>query len=222
MSGLTNNREDLIMDRLFRDDPGTIRPNGIYIAALKTLPTNEAMAGIQELGMGGYDRVNVGLGDANWSDPTAGTQGEVDNVAEIDFGTLTGTTERVVGIAIMDSLSGTTASDYIFYSSLATGWKEFTAADSGDQFRCVGHGFSNDDRVFLRGLNLPTGAVEQTEYFVANSAADTFTLSTTVSDGSPLVITSDGGGQVGASQAQDISNGNQLKIAIGALNIRLN
>jgi len=220
MSGLTNDREEKIINEIFRTTV-SIRPAATYVAALLTLPTDDAMTGVAELGMGVYARQLLAQDGTDWTDPSAGTQGETDNNSEIDFGNLTGSAERVIGIAIMASISGTTAADYLFWSALATGWQDFTADGDTEAITCTSHGYSDNDRVFVRGLALPTGYLESVEYYVVSSTTDTVQLSLTEGGGA-VTISSDAGGQIGASNAQLISDGNQLKIAAGALNIQLN
>jgi hypothetical protein len=68
---------------------------------------------------------------------------------------------------------------------------------TNDQFLSPGHGLSDGDRVLLfnvLGTALPTGVSEGTVYFVVNSAANTFKVSTT-SGGAAVDLTAVGGGE---------------------------
>jgi hypothetical protein len=214
-----NYLENMLLNGVFRTATFT-EPSQIVVALLKTLPSDDAGTGLVEIAMTGYSSVDLGApADADWSSPSAGTQGEVDNVSEIDFGTWTaGGPERVIGVAIYNETAKT---NLLYWGAMANNWREFVSDDADETFHCIDHGLSVDDRVFLRGPNLSTGSAQNVEYFVGTApTADTFTLSTTASNGAPLALTTGGGGMVGDSQAKDVANNDAVKFAVGALNIQ--
>ena len=213
---MSNYLEEQILTHIFRTGSFT-KPTDLAIGLLKTLPSDDAGTGLAELTMTGYSRVARDPLDANWSDPSAGTQGETDNSAEVDFGTLTGTGERAIGVGIWDADAG---GNLLFYGPLAINW--FRAAiDAGtNQFQAPGHGLTDDTRVFLRDIVTTTGADEQTEYWIITSATDTFQISTS-QGGAAVALTGDGSALVGTSKAKDIGDGDAIKFNAGTLDISL-
>ena len=70
----------------------------------------------------------------------------------------------------------------------------FTANASTDTITCTAHGLSNGDRVLVYSFGtLPGGLAEFTDYYVINSATNTFKVSLT-NGGSAVNITSAGSG----------------------------
>lgn len=82
----------------------------------------------------------------------------------------------------------------------ASAVKGFFSVDTtltNDQLLSVAHGLADNDRVMLFNVfseTLPTGVSEGTIYFVVNSAANTFKVSTT-QGGAAVDITAVGGGE---------------------------
>lgn len=210
----SNYLENEILKHLFRTASFT-KPTALGIALLKTLPSADDGTGIAELTMGSYARVSRAPLDANWKDPSTATQGEVNNTADADWGTLTGTMERAIGVAIFDATSG---GNLLYYGPLADNFRMFTGKASADELRAVGHGLSNGNRVFLRIANGLAGLSQQTEYFVVGAAADTFQVSLTLG-GAAVDITSDGFGEVGDSKARDINGGDSIKFVANQLKV---
>lgn len=215
MPNKTNYLEDEIIKHIFRTGSFT-KPTNLAIGLFKTIPLDDGTGGV-ELAMTGYARQGLDPLDANWT-ATAGGDGETDNASVVSFGPLTGATERAIGVGIWDADAG---GNLLYWGALANNWRGFTAADTGDQFRAVAHGLSNDDRVFLRGENLPTGPDHRTEYYIVGAAADTFQVSLT-QGGAAVALTSNGWGEVGDGDARDIIandtirfNANGLKVAEG-------
>jgi len=127
MAGKTNFLENLILDRIFRTDPGSIRPAAVYVGLFTALPGEDGTGGTEVSG-GGYARQQVTQADANWSDPTAGTQGEVDNVADVDFGAATANWGTIVGVGIFDASSG---GNLLYFAALTAD----KTVDNGDSFK---------------------------------------------------------------------------------------
>lgn len=203
--------EEKILNRIFRTDPGSIRPSALWVALLTTLPDAAGAGSAEVAGLAG--RVQVTQADADWTDPTAGTQGEVENVDVIDFGDFAGDTERAIGVAVFDD---ETAGTMKLFSALATGWLYFAGKASTEVLTCAGHGLADDDRVFVRGQGLASGLDAKVEYYVVGVSGDTFQLSLT-SGGSAVNVSADGGGQFAKSRAQDLQDGNPVTIPANAL-----
>ena len=92
---------------------------------------------------------------------------------------------------------------------------------SNDQFLSVGHGMSDGDRVQLYnvwGETFPTGPSEGTLYFVVNSAANTFKVSTT-QGGAAVDITATGTSEVYWQRVvpEVFASQGQITVAAGAL-----
>ena len=68
----------------------------------------------------GYSRQTLNPLDANWTSPSSGTQGEVDNVSKITFGPASGGAwGTVVGVAICDSATFDSG-NMLFHGTLTT------------------------------------------------------------------------------------------------------
>jgi len=216
MYAMSNYLEQEILKHIFRTGSYT-KPTVLAIALLKTLPSDDAGTGLVELAMTGYARKQVNPLDANWTDPSLGTQGEVDNAAAQSFGTLTGTGERAIGVALYDAV---TAGNLYFVGPLANAWQGAVIDATNDKLLAFAHGYSNGDRVFLRGLVGGTGLDEATEYYVVGATTDDFQVSLTLG-GAAVTITADGACEAGASQAKDIASGDEAKFNAGELNFQL-
>lgn len=87
-----------VLDWLFRGQ-ALAQPANIYVALTSTASTDAAMG--TELSGSGYARQQ----ENSWTTSTAGSSSNVDNVT---FGKATGTWNQVVGIALLDDLTGGT------------------------------------------------------------------------------------------------------------------
>lgn len=206
---------NLIRDRLFRTGATSIRPAaGQWFDVLKTLPTDKGGTGIAAFTMTSYVIKQIIPLDANFG---AIADGHTSNTAVLDYGTLTGTLERAIGLAIYDVAARTNLE---MFGPLATGWLSTSGHLTGDVFTAFSHGFVDTDRVFLRGENLPTGVNAQTEYFIVGATTDTFQVSLT-SGGAAVTLTADGYGDIGASKAKDVASGDKLEFAANDIDILL-
>jgi hypothetical protein len=210
----SNYLENEILKHIFRTGSFT-KPTALWVAFLSALPTDDAGTGLTLVA--GVSAVQRNPLDANWKDPATGTQGLVENIAELDFGTHSGASERYVGVLVADADPAGAHNKY-YMMPLANGWFGAVTKASTDVLTAPGHGRTNGDRVFVRGGAIPAGLNGNTEYFVVGVSGDTFQLSLT-SGGAAVDITADGACEVGVSQAQDVNNGNPVKISAGALDI---
>lgn len=213
MAGLVNSEKNKILNRYLRGDPGSVRPASVNVLLFTTLPDADGASGVEPT-MSGYARVAVTQVDGSWSDPSTGTEGETDNAALIDFSDMgTGGTERVIGIGIASHISTAFATVGLWFGALANAWQGFSAAASDEELHCIGHGYSVDDRVFVRGANLPTGIDDRTEYYVGTVvSADVITLSTTAANANPVALTADGWGEISASNGRDVEDNDEVRI----------
>jgi hypothetical protein len=174
---------------------------------------------------------NANAGEATGGSPAyarqavtwgAAASGQKTNTNALTFDLASGT----YGFFTFFNASTGNTSNYRGYSSFggATALKGFFSIDTtltNDQFLSVAHGMSDGDRVVLYNVfaeSLPTGVTEGTIYFIVNSTANTFKVSTT-SGGAAVDITAVGGGE-GYWQrviAETFGAQGQLTVAIGAL-----
>lgn len=201
--------ETQIKTHLFRTGSWT-KPAALHVHLLKTLPSDDAGTGAAAITMTGYSPIQRDPLDANWTTT-------VDNAADLDYGTLTGTGERVIGWAIGDSATLGTM-NWLVWGAMAKNWVRGSIDAGTDTIYIYGHGFSNGDRVFLRDIQTTTGPDQQTEYYVVGATADSIQISLT-SGGAAVSLTNDGSCEVGESFARDISDGDPVKIAAGALDV---
>ena len=126
--------ENVLLNWLFRTQATFTKPSVVAVALLSTNAGETdggdfAVTGV-EIGTGlGYSRQTLNPLDANWTDPTAGTQGETDNASEITFGAATSNYDNqpTTAFAILDN-AGATLGNLWFYSALDAN----KTVDSGD------------------------------------------------------------------------------------------
>jgi len=129
MSAASNYLEELILNHIFRTSSFT-KPTTLAIA-LYTATPGETGGGTEVSNANAYARVDMGAPiDGDWSDPSAGTQGETDNVADITFPQATGSWGTVTHVGIHDSATWG-GGNLLFYGALTTP----KPIDSGDTFK---------------------------------------------------------------------------------------
>lgn len=105
MAGFSDYLEEQVLTHLLRTSTFT-KPTTIYIAACTAAPSDtDTGSTIVEPSGNGYARAQLNPSDANWSDPSAGTQGETDNLAEVIFPTATGSWGTITHVAVVDASS---------------------------------------------------------------------------------------------------------------------
>lgn len=172
--------------------------------------------GASELTGGSYARQSIAFG--------AAVAGAASNTA-LEQWDLTGVTAGTVFFAVeWDAVSG---GNPLWAVPLGpTGSvvaNTFTGANTGDVCTSYGHGFVNDDRVYVKrasGSALPTGYSEDTLYFVVGATTDTFQLALT-QGGAAVVITVDGEGIAVRANGKPFTPGDLLQIGIGDLDMAL-
>lgn len=144
------------------------------------------------------------------------TPGETQNTSDITFGPATpagwGT---IVGWTIHDA---STVGNILYHGPLAEPSTIFVGLNTGDLFHSDAHGLANDDQVFLKGDNLPTGVSIDTLYFVISVSGSNFQLSLTMG-GAAIVLTTDGDGDVAKERTVTVNLNDEFKFAAGDLEI---
>ncbi len=120
---MANYLEEALLNNLFRNT-NFAPPANVYIS-LHTADPGET--GANEVSGGSYARVAVST-TGGWTDPSAGTQGEVDNVADITFPTATASWGTVTHCGIYDAATV----GNLLWSGALTASK---TVDNGDTFK---------------------------------------------------------------------------------------
>ncbi|WP_166820524.1 phage tail fiber protein [Thalassoroseus pseudoceratinae] len=113
--------ENALANHVFRDSSYT-KPTVLAIALCKSAPSSsDDGTSIDEVADSyAYARQSLNPSNSNWSDPTAGTQGQVTNSSEIAFPQASGGSwGTVTHIAICDSATHG-AGNMLFYGELDT------------------------------------------------------------------------------------------------------
>jgi len=127
--------EEELLTHIFRTSSFT-KPTVLSIALLTTgaAETDDGQfttgTGVEVPNSNSYARQTLNPLDANWSDPSAGTQGETDNLSEIAFPQASGSWGTIVAIAICDSATYD-AGNMLLYGTLTAS----KAVGSGDTFK---------------------------------------------------------------------------------------
>ena len=126
-----NYLENALMNHTFRSTTFT-KPSTIAIALCTAAPadTDDGSSITEVANSNAYARVDLGApADADWSDPSAGTIGEITNAAAITFPQASGSWGTVTHIAVLDSTTHG-AGNLLWYQALAVS----QAISSGQQF----------------------------------------------------------------------------------------
>lgn len=198
--------EDAIIDEVLRNT--NLIPVATVYGALFTVMPTEASGGTEVAG-NNYAREAIAF-DA------PSPAGETQNTADEVFGPATPAGwGALVGWGIFDAL---TVGNMFYHGPLAEPSTLFVGLDTGDIFHSDAHGLIDDDQVFLKGDNLPTGVVEDTLYFVISAAATNFQLSATMGGGA-IALTTDGDGDVAKERTVTVNLNDEFKFAVGDLEI---
>lgn len=118
--------------------------------------------------------------------------------------------------------AGNAYEDMVIWDGGTVGLITITADSSNDTFTAINHGLTNGQRVVFSnsGGSLPTGITANTNYFVINTATDTFQVSTTIA-GSAVDFSTNGTGtnsvSTGAITVSSAPKGNILAQFAGRL-----
>lgn len=124
MAGKANYLEEGLLNHIFRSTSFS-QPGTLYIALFTTAPGEDGTGGTEVSG-GSYARASVDTTDSTWTDPSAGTQGETDNVAKIVFPVATANWGTVTDVGIYDASGG---GNLLYFGSLGAS----VAVAVGDQ-----------------------------------------------------------------------------------------
>lgn len=119
-----NHAEEEILNAIFRGTTFPVLAN-MYIS-LHTADPGET--GASEVTAGDYARITVASTVGNWSDPSAGTQGETDNLNDILFAVATSNWGTITHMGIWDAISA----GNIWFKGALTASK---VVNNGDQFK---------------------------------------------------------------------------------------
>lgn len=101
-SSMTNYLEEILLNHMFRT--ATFSKPTVIACGLATAVANYETGSLTEVAnSGSYARTTLNPLDANWSDPSAGTQGETDNSSAITFPTATGSWGTVTATFLADN-----------------------------------------------------------------------------------------------------------------------
>ena len=172
----------------------------------------------------GYDattRPGITFGAQADTSPAGGRQ--VANSAEVVCDQNTGASQDLIAYVIMSATTGGVAWGFGLLDSDTPILGTVTLASPG-VVTAYAHGFVDNQRVFFMaapGAVTPTGFAENTAYFVANAATNTFTLSGTTANGTPVNTSAAGAGQFIPYTAVTVANLATPKLAIGTIVVQL-
>lgn len=203
---MTNFLENELVDHVLRNLAYT-SPTSV-LAALYTAFPGEAGGGTEVAG-NGYARQTVTFG--------APSDGVSSNSAAVTFGPAT---PAAWGVILAWTIFDQTTNP-LFHGPVAEASFEFFAEDGAvDTLSVDANPFVNDNEIWLKGTNLPTGLSEDTKYFVVGTSGFTFQLSLT-KGGAAIDLTSEGDGNVALTREKDIEIDDSFEFAIGDLEIAL-
>jgi hypothetical protein len=207
---LVDGLETSILDHIFRNT--TYTPDAtVHVALCTTIPT-DAAAGTEVTG-GSYARQPFGA--------AAAASGSISNSGTITFPTASANWGTVVAFEIWSAVSAGTRRAW---GELLGPKKVFVADASTDVCTSTAHGFSDGTSVEVEVVDgtLPTGLADNTEYFIINSAANTFKLSLTAG-GAAIDITAIGSGAQYVYQRykKAVNSGDTAKFTAGQLTITM-
>jgi hypothetical protein len=187
-------------------------------ASLYTAVTDQEAGTGTEASYTGYARQST-----SWGAASAGLNGrQIATDALISFGQKTDTGSiTAIAVGLHDALTGGNVMAFI----MLDGGSPFPCVinATGDSFTAYNHGLVNDDRVrlqYIAGGGTPTGASENTTYWVITAATDTFQLSATQGGGT-ITVTADGQAMVLPLNPKDIAQDDTPEFASGSLVIAL-
>jgi hypothetical protein len=190
-------------------------------AALLEVVTDGEAGTVTEASYSGYGRVQI---SGKFAAPAAGLNGRsITTNAAVTFGQKGDAgTDTQIALGIYDASTAGNLMAIVYLD----GADPFaaTAAASGDLWTAYAHGLIDDDQVrisFIAGSPDPTGATEDTSYYVDQISVDTFTLGTTPAFGTPITITQDGAALIMPLSPKDVTQDDTPEFASGAIEVGL-
>lgn len=189
-----------------------------YISLLTSV--NNFRAGtVTEATYTGYGtRPSATFGAPTDTSPIGGRQ--IANTGLVDFPQNTGSNQDVLGFGVHDA---STAGNLRMIGFLDAHPPILGVCNVSDTITAPAHGMANTERVFVLaapGAVVPAGLVENTAYFVTNSATDTFTVSLT-SGGATVDITTSGAALFMPYAAVTIATNATPEFGVGALVLQI-
>ena len=134
MTDFSDYLEEGILDYLFRNVAAPSQPGSVYVALFTASPGEDYANTANEVSAGTFDanyaRVGIGVtGGVEWTDPSADTQGQVDNSSVITFNQATDVWGAIGTVALFDG--ATTTDNLLFFGELNT----LKTIGSADQFQ---------------------------------------------------------------------------------------
>lgn len=127
MAGKTDYTENNLLNFIFRG-VAFPAPGGIFIGLFTTAPSADAGTGGTEVTGGSYARQSVARSTGAWKDPSTGTQGMTENIADITFPTATANWGTVVAVGVFDAV---TAGNLLYFGNLVAS----KVVNTGDVFK---------------------------------------------------------------------------------------
>lgn len=207
---LSDYLENKLLDHCFRNTAFT-SPTTVYAALFTTIPTDAGPG--TEVSGGSYARIAI--------TNAAAASGAISNSTAVTFPAATGSWGSIVAFAIFDAL---TVGNMLAWGELLGARKVFVVDPTTDTFTSTSHGLSDGTAVEVESENgtLPAPLADNTQYFIINSAANTFKLAATAG-GAAINITTTGDGTLGvfASYKKAVASGDTAKFAIGQLTVTM-
>lgn len=200
--------ENKLLDHTLKNTAYT-SPAAVYAALFTTIPTDAAPG--TEVSGGSYARQAITFG--------AAAAGASANSVAVTFPAASAPWGACVAFAIFDAL---TVGNMLYWSELLGPRKVFTVDPTTDTFTSTAHGLANGTVVEVESENgtLPAPLVDNTQYFIVATAANTFQLSLT-SGGAAINITTAGDGTLGVfvTYKKTVGTGDTAKFSIGQLTV---
>jgi hypothetical protein len=204
-------------------------PAGLYVALFNALTTqanrdaNNATHTATEVVGNAYARINLAPSVGNWP-ITGAAPATVHNGAVINFPTPSGSWGTIYAFGIYDAL---TVGNLLYWGDMVGNiLSGYCSQASPGMISSAGHGLvvNNQVRVWsptnMGFAALPTGLTDETIYYVGSvPSPDTFTLSTTTANGSPVNTSTSGQVMFALDQSQVVSTGNTVQFAVNGITV---
>lgn len=204
-------------------------PTGLYVALFNGLTSqvnrdaNNSTSTATEVAGNAYTRVNLSPSSANWPITGAGPT-VLHNGAIVNFPTPSATWGTIYAFGMYDAL---TVGNLVYWGDMVgpaqTG---YCSSASPGLISAPAHGLAVNNTVRVWNPNnmgfatLPTGINDETIYYVGTvPTTDTFTLSTTASNGAPVNTSTSGLVMFALDQSQIVNAGNTVQFAVNGITV---
>jgi hypothetical protein len=204
-------------------------PSGLYVALFNGLTSqanrdaNNSTHTATEVVGNAYARVNLAPSTGNW--PLTGTGPTTcRNGVVVNFTTPTASWGTIYAFGIYDGL---TVGNQLYWGDMVgPAQVAYCSQASPGLFSAPAHGLAANNQVRVWNPNnmgfgaLPGGVSDETIYYVGTvPTPDTFTLSTTASNGSPVNTSTSGVAMFALDQSQVVNAGNTVQFAVNGITV---